>query len=201
APHGSLAALVDDAVEAAVDALLDWAGGPAWDAEAFARLGAKLAPHLDKATGDIVGAAESALRSAHRAELAVQQVQGAALAAAAIDMRSELAALVHPGFITVTSAAHLPDLDRYLQALATRAERARQNPDRDRDRMAEVLALGAELQDAIAGLRVERRADADVREVRRMLEEFRVAQFAQPMRTAVPVSGKRIRSAIAGLHD
>ncbi|MGI8416515.1 MAG: DUF3418 domain-containing protein, partial [Nakamurella sp.] len=61
APHGSLAALVDDAVEAAVDALLDWAGGPAWEAEAFARLGAKLVPHLDKATGDIVGAAESAL--------------------------------------------------------------------------------------------------------------------------------------------
>ncbi|MDQ2845071.1 MAG: DUF3418 domain-containing protein [Actinomycetota bacterium] len=201
APHGSLAGLVDDAMEAAVDALLDWAGGPAWDAAAFATLAAKLAPHLDKATGDIVTAAETALRSAHRAELAVEQVQGAALAAAAIDMRSELAVLVHPGFITATTAAHLPDLDRYLQALATRAERARQNPDRDRERMAEVLALGAELQDAIAGLRVERRTDADVRDVRRMLEEFRVAQFAQPMRTAIPVSGKRIQSAIAGLHD
>ncbi len=200
-PHGSLARLVNDALEAAVDALLDWAGGPAWDAEAFVKLAAKLAPHLDKATGDIVAATEATLRSAHRAELAVEQVQGAALVATAMDMRNQLAALVHPGFITTTTAAHLPDLDRYLQALATRAERVRQNPDRDRERMAEVLALDAELEDAIAGLRVERRTDADVGEVRRMLEEFRVAQFAQPMRTVIPVSGKRIRSAIAGLHD
>ena len=31
-PFGTVGALVQDATEAAVDALLDWAGGPAWTA-------------------------------------------------------------------------------------------------------------------------------------------------------------------------
>ena len=53
---------------------------------------------------------------------------------------------------------------------------------------------------AVAALRPERRHDPDVRAVRRMLAEFRVAQFAQPMRTAIPVSAKRIRAAVAALR-
>jgi ATP-dependent helicase HrpA len=200
APHGSMEALVADAVEAAVDALLDWAGGPAWDAPAFAALTAKLAPHLDKAVLDVVNAGVSILQSAHRAQSAIETVQGAALAASAIDMRGELATLQRPGFLTVTTAAHLPDLDRYLQALATRAERARQNPDRDCDRMAEVLQVSTELEAKLATLRPERLGDPDIAAVRRMIQEFRVAQFAQPMRTAIPVSAKRIRAAVAALH-
>src|SRR5207237_922572 len=38
APHGSLGAVLADAAAAAVDALMDAAGGPAWDAAAFAAL-------------------------------------------------------------------------------------------------------------------------------------------------------------------
>jgi len=201
APHGSLAGFVDDALVAAVDALLDWAGGPAWDAAAFAALAGKLAPHLDRAVLDIVTAGESVLRAGHAAQAAVELVQGSALAAVAIDMRRELSALLPPGFLTATTAAHLPDLDRYLQALATRAERARTNPDRDRERLVEVLQLSTELDDRLASLRPDRRSDPDVAAARRMVEEFRVAQFAQPMRTAMPVSGKRIRAAIAALPD
>jgi len=35
--------------------------------------------------------------------------------------------------------------------------------------------------------------------VRNLLAEYRIALFAQPMRTSVPVSAKRIRSAVAAL--
>ncbi len=201
APHGSLAGLVDDAVEAAIDALLDWAGGPARQPDAFRALAAKIAPHLDKAVLDVVAAGESVLRAAHRAEAAIEAVQGSALAAAAVDMRSELAALLPVGFLTATGAQHLPDLIRYLQALTIRAERARTNPERDRERMAEVLAVATELDARVGSLRPERRTDADVVAVRRMLQEFRVTQFAQPLRTAIPVSAKRVRAAIADLRN
>jgi ATP-dependent helicase HrpA len=148
----------------------------------------------------VVTAGASILRAAHRAQAAIDDVQGAALAAAAIDMRRELAGLLPTGFLTATTAAHLPDLDRYLQALATRAERARQNPERDSERMAEVLQLSTELEARLTTLRPARLTDPDVAAARRMLQEFRVAQFAQPMRTAIPVSAKRIRTAIAALH-
>ncbi len=81
-----------------------------------------------------------------------------------------------------------------------RAGRLRENPDRDRQRMIEINALEAEIDDAVSVLRPERAADPDVADVRRLLDEYRVASFAQPMRTAVPVSEKRLRNAIATLR-
>ena len=198
-PHGSVAALLADATEAAVDALLDWAGGPPWTPEGYQALVRKLTPQLDRAVLDVVVAAESALAEAHRAERAIDAITGTALADQAADMRAELRSLVNPGFLTATTAAHLPDLTRYLQALTVRAARVRENADRDRRRMIEINELAAELDAAVAGLRPERAGDVDVAAARRLLAEYRVASFAQPMRTAVPVSEKRVRSAIAAL--
>jgi ATP-dependent helicase HrpA len=200
APQGSFDGVIADASTAAIDALLDWAGGPAWDRVAFAALAGKVARHLDKAVLDVVVAGTTALRSAHRAQAAINAVTGSQLVAQIADMKLELAAMVGPGFLTSTTAAGLPDLDRYLQALALRAERIGQNPDRDRERMAEVLDVATEIDAVVAELRPERRNDPDVRAVRRMLAEFRLAQFAQPMRTAIPVSAKRIRAAVAALR-
>ncbi|SDO80813.1 ATP-dependent helicase HrpA [Nakamurella panacisegetis] len=199
-PHGSVAALLSDATEAAVDALLDWAGGPAWTAAEYAALVKKLTPQLDRAVLDIVVAAEAALKEAHEAERLIDGIAGTALAPQVADLRRQLKRLVHPGFLTRTTAAHLPDLTRYLQALSVRADRLRENPDRDRQRMAEINALEAEIDDAVAALRPERAHDPDVADVRRLLDEYRVASFAQPMRTAVPVSEKRLRNAIATLR-
>ncbi len=198
-PHGSVGALLTDATAAAIDALLDWAGGPGYTAAAYAALVRKLAPHLDRAVLDIVISAEAALKQAQAAELAVDAISGTALAEQAADMKAELRRLVHPGFLTETTAAHLPDLTRYLQALTVRAGRLRENPDRDRQRMIEINQLAAEIDVAVGSLRPERAADPDVTAVRRLLAEYRIASFAQPMRTAVPVSAKRLRTAIAAL--
>jgi ATP-dependent helicase HrpA len=198
-PHGSVAGVLADATEAAIDALLDWAGGPAFTAERFAALVKKITPQLDRAVLDIVVAAEIVLTEAHQADREIDEVRGTALAAQAADMRNELARLVHPGFLTATTAAHLPDLTRWVQALKIRAVRARENPDRDRQRMDEINTLAALIEQAVGSLRPERAGDADIADVRRLLEEYRVASFAQPMRTSVPVSEKRLRTAIAAL--
>ena len=196
-PYTSIAALLADATEAAVDALLDWAGGPAYTAADFQTLTKKLTPQLDRAVLDIVIAAETALKEAHEADRAIDAVNGSALAEQVADMRAQLRALVAPGFLTRTTATHLPDLTRYLQALTVRAGRVRENPERDRQRMVEVNDLAAELAAAEQGLRPDQVDDPAVAEAHRLLAEYRVATFAQPMRTAVPVSAKRIRTAIA----
>jgi ATP-dependent helicase HrpA len=198
-PHGSVAALLADATEAAIDALLDWAGGPAYTADGYSALVKKLTPQLNRAILDIVVAAESVLKEAHEAELAIDAINGAALAPQVADMRAELRAVVHPGFLTSTTAAHLPDLARYLQALTVRARRVRENPDRDRQRMVEINGISTQIDEAVARLRPERASDPDVAAVRRLLAEYRVASFAQPMRTTVPVSEKRLLTAIAAL--
>jgi ATP-dependent helicase HrpA len=202
--YGTVGSLVADATEAAIDALMDWAGAPAWTAAAFEAVAAKLRPQLNKAVRDVVVAAEQALRAAAGAASAVEHaasgIAGAAIADLLADMRAQLGASLAPGFITRTGAAALPDLTRQLQALQVRAERVVAAPARDRERLAEVTAIAAEVDRAVDALPPERWADPDVAAVRRLVDEFRVAQFAQPMRTAVPVSGKRIRAAIAGLR-
>jgi ATP-dependent helicase HrpA len=201
APHGDLAAVLDDAVTAAVDALLDWAGGPAWDAAAFAALADRVSPQLEPAVLDILHATADVLRAGAEADRAIESVRRTATAGQLADMRAERDGWLRPGFVTAAGAAHLPDVARYLRALAVRAGRIAESPDRDRQRAAEIADLQADIDVRLAALRPERRRDEDVAALRRLLAEYRVALFAQPMRTAVPVSGKRIRSAIAALRD
>ena len=128
---------MQDATEAAVDALLDWAGGPAWTPAAFTALAAKMKPHLNKAVRDVVVAAEQALRAADAAGAAIDAAAGAVRGGGSIadlvtDMRAQLAVSLAPGFISRTGAAALPDLTRRLQALQVRAERVVDAPARDR---------------------------------------------------------------------
>ena len=201
-PYATVDALVADAVDAAVDALLDWAGGQAWTADAFAGLGAKLTPALPRAVLDVLAAAAGALRAATTAATAIDALAAApAFATQVTQLRGQLSTLLRPGFITATGAAQLPDLARYLQALAIRAERVRESPDRDRARMAEVDRFATEIDHVIAGLPGERALDPRVAELRRMLQEYRVAVFAQPLRTAMPVSAKKLTAALAGLRS
>jgi ATP-dependent helicase HrpA len=202
ASHGSAEALLGDAMEAAVDALLDWAGFPAWTPSAFAALRDKVIRELERAVIDVLRAAAGCLREGAAAAAAVDALGAApVLTPAAEEMRAELTRWLRPGFLTAVGAAHLPDLERYLRAVAVRAGRVRESPDRDRARAAEMAALERELNARLATVRRERLGDSDVRAVRRLLAEYRITLFAQPMRTAEPVSPKRIRAAVAALAD
>ena len=197
--HGGFSELVADATQAAVDALLDWAGGPVFDGSAFTALRTRMAPHLDRSTLDVVTAVADVLTVAQRVESQIGVLRGGLLAASVIDAKTQLSALLPAGFISSTTAGRLSDLLRYLQALEIRLTRLAADPDRDRARMAEVLPWEQRLADAAAALPVERRQDADVRQVRVLLAEWRVSLFAQPMKTAVPVSVQRVERAIAAV--
>ena len=194
--------LLDDAMTSAVDALLDWAGFPAWSPDGFEAMSRKVSGQVERAALDVLRATAGCLRAAVAASVAVDAMGTApALGPAVADMRAELSRWLAPGFLTRVGAGHLPDLERYLRAIEVRAGRVRDAPDRDRDRMTEVAGLSSELETAMAALPPERAGDPDVRHVRRQLAEYRIALFAQPMRTAEPVSPKRIRAAIAALAD
>ena len=114
--------------------------------------------------------------------------------------RAQLAALVHPGFVTETGARRMPDLLRYLQALGRRLDALPGDAARDRDRTGVVQRLAAEVDGAVAALPPDRRHDDDVAALRWMLQELRVSLFAQSLGTAGPISEQRIRKALAGLR-
>jgi ATP-dependent helicase HrpA len=111
------------------------------------------------------------------------------------DLREQLDALLTPGFLRELPPARLAHYPRYLKAMRLRAERLRQDPAKDQQRMLQVMPYWrAYLQHRAAG------ADAaGLAELRWLIEEWRVSLFAQELKTAEPVSAKRLAKALAAL--
>ncbi|WUI03870.1 ATP-dependent RNA helicase HrpA [Spirillospora sp. NBC_00431] len=198
-PHGSVAALFDDCVTAAADRLIAEAGGPAWNEDAFRALYDRVRADLHDATAEIVALTERVLAESHEVDRRVRGTTSLTLVPALTDVRARLAALVHPGFVTETGWARLPDLPRYLRALQIRLDKLPENPGRDRLLADQVDVLTREYEQTLRRLHPSRRADEPAAQVRWMLEELRVSLFAQQLGTRFPVSDKRIRKAMAAL--
>ena len=137
-PYPGIGALLDDCAACAADQVIADAGGPAWDADGFARLVAAARDALPLATARVVDVAAQVLEAAHEAEIRLQRAATPALAAALADARAQFAALIYPGFVSETGLRRLPDLVRYLRAISRRLDTAAQDPGRDADRMAVV---------------------------------------------------------------
>ncbi|MET0226632.1 MAG: ATP-dependent RNA helicase HrpA [Dokdonella sp.] len=114
------------------------------------------------------------------------------------DLREQLAELLFPGFLREVEKSRLAQFPRYLRAMRLRAERLRHDPARDQARM---LALQGYWRDYLK-LRAERGGeDAQLAELRWLIEELRVSTFAQELRTTESVSPKRIAKLVEVLHQ
>jgi ATP-dependent helicase HrpA len=197
APHGSVEATLEDALLAAVDALVDEAGGPAWDEAAWRALRAHVAGRLATRTQEVVDAVGRILDAEREVRRRLESLTAPALQDAAVDVARQLGALLYPGFVAATGAARLDDVERYVRAAARRLERLPDAVAVDRDRMNAIHALQAEYRARMDAWPRGRPAPAALRDVRWQLEELRVSQFAQALGTRGPVSAKRIRRALA----
>ncbi|GAA4237767.1 ATP-dependent RNA helicase HrpA [Actinomadura meridiana] len=198
-PHGSVPALFDDCLTAAADRLIAEGGGPAWDGDGYRALFDKVRADLHDATADVVALVERVLAEAHEVERRLRGTTSLTLVPALTDVRARLAALIHPGFVTATGWARLPDLARYLRALQIRLDKLPDNPGRDRMLSHQVDELSREYDQALRRLHPARREERSARQIRWMLEELRVSLFAQQLGTRYPVSDKRIRKAMSEL--
>jgi ATP-dependent helicase HrpA len=108
-----------------------------------------------------------------------------------VDAQAHISRLLHPGWIAVAGVDRLPDVLRYVRAIEHRLTKAVGQPDRDRARIAAVRPLEQEYARVAA-------RDADGR-VRTMLEELRVATFAQALGAKGGVSEQKVRKALASL--
>jgi ATP-dependent helicase HrpA len=102
--------------------------------------------------------------------------------------------------VTATGYRQLPHLTRYLRGIERRLDKLPENPARDAANMAVARRMEQAYQQALADLPAPRRSDADVTDVRWMLEEFRVSLFAQTLGTHAPVSENRILGALGRLR-
>jgi ATP-dependent helicase HrpA len=196
-PHGSVPALLDDCVSAALDDIMASSGGPPRDGEGFARLRETVRAELQDTVFEIVRAVAALLTSARNVENRVSAGTTPLLLPAMVDVRAQLSGLVYPGFVTTTGRARLVDVARYLRAIERRLDALVSRPDRDRSLMNQVHEVADEYEQWRASLPPARRDDAAVTDVRWMIEELRVSLFAQTVGTPLPVSDKRIRRAMA----
>jgi ATP-dependent helicase HrpA len=194
APHGSLAGVLEDATTAAAEALLDEAGGPAWDEAGFARVRDHVAGNLAMRTARVMKDVVAILGARADLHRRMETMVAAPLRPARQDVAEQLGGLVYPGFITAAGAARLPDVLRYLQAADRRLERLPDVVPVDRDRMTAVRELESELRGATkAYTDAGRPVPPALVDAGWMLQELRVSHFAQALGVRGQVSAKRIR--------
>lgn len=109
------------------------------------------------------------------------------------DMIANQAALVHARFLTAHPYTQLQHFPRYLKADFMRADKLQSDPVRDATLLAEIQPLYQQYQRRLQQLKGQ--PDARMDEFRWLLQELRVALFAQTLRTPMPVSVKRLQKA------
>ncbi|MDO5740174.1 MAG: ATP-dependent RNA helicase HrpA [Ornithinimicrobium sp.] len=196
-PHGSVPALLDDALAAALDSVVAGLPGatvrtPAQFEQALVAVRSQSMPRVL----EIVEALVPILDSAREVSLRLQRLTAPAASDLALDLRRTLDELVRPGFVTEVGWARLPRMVIWLRAMVERLDKGVQDLPRDRQRMETMAVVGEELETFLARLPPHRRHDPDVSDIVWSLQELRVSLFAQRLGTAGPVSAKRIYAAM-----
>ncbi|GAA1584238.1 ATP-dependent RNA helicase HrpA [Streptomyces globosus] len=195
-PHGSVQALFDDCATAAADKLIADHGGPAWDEAGYRRLYEAVRADLVDTTVRTVGQVQQVLAAWQACERRLKGTQSPALLANLQDVRAQLAALMPPGFVTLTGLRRLPDLMRYLVAADRRLQQMPTAVQRDTTRMQKIHEMQDEYAWLLEQLPKGRPVPEAVTDIRWMIEELRVSYFAHSLGTAYPISDKRIVKAV-----
>ncbi|MDP3890807.1 DUF3418 domain-containing protein, partial [Nocardioides sp.] len=194
-PYPSVAELLEDARAAVVGEAVD-ARPPVRDQAAFNELVDAAGEGLE---GRLRGVLADVMRVLEAWRRVDKQLSGRAdltTLPALQDMRAQVARLVHRGFVGEAGPAVLRRLPAYLAAVEHRRERLEGNLVRDRQLMEQISHLQESWLHRVAALPEGRPPDAALREVRWMLEEYRISLWAQHLGTTRPVSDARIRKVL-----
>jgi ATP-dependent helicase HrpA len=201
-PYPSTPALVLDLQRAALDAMLAERLGPSdtvRDRERYEALRTELRDALEDRVHAVAVDAAAVLVAARELDADLRATTSLALLSVVHELRGWADSLVADGFASRAGAARLPHLVRYLRAARHRLAKAAENIGRDE-------GLAWQVHELVEGYGAAREAseartpdperDARLDEIRWLLEELRVSLFAQQLGTPVPVSVKRIRTAL-----
>ena len=108
------------------------------------------------------------------------------------DMNQQLDGLVFQGFLNTINDERLKAYTRYLKAIQLRLDKLKVSADRDQQLMQEMIRLKENWQQRNQVAMKKGRHDERLEEIRWMIEELRISLFAQEVKTAFPISLKRI---------
>ena len=196
-PYPSVPALLADARLKAVDALAREVAGDlssVRSAAAYAEVELHVRQHQADRMRDVVATAAQVLRD----RLDVQNGLASLPSGTDIghDISQQLDNLVFTNFISATPDPWYSRMPRWVQAMSLRLHAWRTNPGRDATQQALIDEVEADYAD-LCDRQPPGPLTPEVEEIGFLVEELRLSLFAQQLRTAVPVSAKRIRTAIA----
>ena len=111
---------------------------------------------------------------------------------AGADIMAQLEELLQKRFIVATPFERLQSFPRYLKAISLRLDKAKSDAARDARLLAEWQGVAQVWARERSALRKSGISDPFLEEFRWLLEELRVALFAQELKTPSPVSVKRL---------
>ena len=159
--------------------------------EAFAQRLDEGRARLEETGGRLIEIVRSVLKEWRAVRTAIGAAANPASRAALADVDVQLAALLPPDFIESTPHPWLGHLPRYLKAIVRRLGRLPAEARRDAELAALVRPFVAAVRDlqARSPMGAER---SEVRQLRWMIEEFRVSLYAQDLRAVMRVSEQRL---------
>ncbi|MGE0113957.1 MAG: ATP-dependent RNA helicase HrpA [Steroidobacteraceae bacterium] len=108
---------------------------------------------------------------------------------AVVDIEVQLSGLLPNDFLQTTEQPWFGHLPRYMKALTRRIERLSGNVARDTQLLQQIQPYMNSYRQLLARKSLQQH---ELNKLKWMIEEFRVSLFAQELKTAVPVSAKRL---------
>ncbi|GAB09335.1 ATP-dependent RNA helicase HrpA [Gordonia araii NBRC 100433] len=193
-PYPSLDALLADCTRRAIrDAVAPERAAALRGPSDFAALREEVGPRVAERAPDIFFAALAVLAKLPEVHAAIEARTGTL---AADDVAEQLTDLVFDGFVAATPSAHLAQVPRYLDAAVVRLDSLDANTARDRDATAAIDRVVEYWNQRLAQL-PEQRRNAFNEYAHWTVEELRVGLYAQRLKTAYPVSEKRVLKSLA----
>ena len=171
--------------------------------EAFHAHAQAVRPTLVSRAKALLAQAENVLRAFLETRSALRAIETANRSNKAVQVlcagiHSDLARLIPKDFFEQYAPDRIEHFPRYLRAMAVRAERGAYNVEKDRRKAAAAEVFVTALQKMTEALSPhssrEKREALDA--YRWMIEEFKVSLFAPELKTAYPVSQKRLEAKV-----
>lgn len=194
APVGEKQGLVDDLEDAILDSALFEETTDITTyirtEEQFQRIAQRARKTLVVITNEICSIVNEVLEQYHIVSKRIKKNTTLAWFEALSDINRQLNCLVHKGFVSETTKSWLKHIPRYLKAINMRLDKLERSPAVDKQRQSEIQGhwdrMNKKLTTNSGSL------DDAWLTYRWMIEEMRVSLFAQELKTAIPVSKKKL---------
>ncbi len=191
---GTCQQLKQDLVQATVDAVCIIADEPVRDKASFNARIEHAKKEIIARANELAIKVHAILIEYHAVNTRLGSMNKPAWKKTITDIHQQLNALVYRGFISATPEKQLPHIRRYIKAIDKRLDKLKLSVAQDERIMTQFspLLLRYETTFEKSNPSLPARSSSELQRYRWMLEELKVSLFAQELKTAVPVSVKRL---------